>query len=116
MLLTKYKEEQKNARRNKQKKCVNSRRCKRTTESRNNTYVWHFKTVEYHFGMAIKKKGKKKFDYYINPVKFYEYIGKPLPDKYKEKEETQVQGAKATITVITDPSIAKTMTWKDLRR
>lgn len=28
------------------------------------------------FGVAFKKEGNKKFDYYISPKLFYEYVGK----------------------------------------
>ncbi len=42
------------------------------------------------FGVAEKLPGSSKFTYYINPIKFYEYINKPLPYKYRDNIETQV--------------------------
>ena len=52
------------------------------------------------FGTAEKVSGNK-YTYYINPRKFYEYIGKPLPNKYKEPEEIQAEGK---YRVVTDPA------------
>lgn len=50
------------------------------------------------FGVAQKLPGKDKYDYFISPVQFYKYIGKELPDKYREpKDQTGIY------KVITDP-------------
>ena len=40
------------------------------------------------FGTAEILTGNK-YTYYISPPLFFQYIGKPLPSKYKEKEETE---------------------------
>lgn len=60
------------------------------------------------FGTAQVVSGNK-YSYYISPVLFYQYIGKPLPNKYKEKEE--LTGAER-YTVITDPALARTISWR----
>lgn len=60
------------------------------------------------FGTAQIISGNK-YTYYINPKKFYEYIGKPLPNKYKEPQEIQEEGK---YKVITDPTIASKISWE----
>ncbi len=61
------------------------------------------------FGFAQKIPGSEKYTYYINPKKFYDYIGKELPIEYREPEE-QIQTKR--YTVITDPSVARNMSWR----
>lgn len=61
------------------------------------------------FGTAEILTGNK-YTYYISPPLFFQYIGKPLPSKYKEKEETEITGK---YKVITDPAMARTINWRD---
>lgn len=61
------------------------------------------------FGTAEIISGER-YTYYINPNKFFEYIGKPIPSKYKEKEELQ---GKERYKVITDPAIIRTINWRE---
>ena len=63
----------------------------------------------FEFGFAQKIPGSEKYTYYINPKKFYDYIGKELPIEYREPEE-QIQTKR--YTVITDPSVARNMSWR----
>ncbi len=51
------------------------------------------------FGTAQIMPNKNKYTYYISPALFFQYIGKPLPEEYKEKEETTT----GRYTVITEP-------------
>lgn len=37
------------------------------------------------FGVA--EKLSTKYTYYISPIQFYNYIGKAIPNKYREKEQ-----------------------------
>ena len=62
------------------------------------------------FGIAQIMPNSQKYTYYISPVLFYKYIGKPLPSKYKDNEEveTNVTGRYA---VITDPAVARQINW-----
>jgi hypothetical protein len=39
------------------------------------------------FGVA--EKLSTKYTYYISPVQFFAYIGKPIPKHYMEEQETQ---------------------------
>ena len=59
------------------------------------------------FGFAQIIPGSKKYTYYINPIKFFAYIGKELPIKYREPEEQT-----AKYTVITDPTVARNISWR----
>ena len=61
------------------------------------------------FGFAQKIPGSEKYTYYINPKKFYDYIGKELPIEYREPEE---QTATVRYTVITDPTVARNIRWR----
>lgn len=61
------------------------------------------------FGTAEILTGNK-YTYYISPPLFFQYIGKPLPNKYKEIEEKEITGK---YKVITDPAMARTMSWRD---
>ena len=63
----------------------------------------------FEFGFAQKIPGSEKYTYYINPRKFFAYIGKELPMKYREPEE---QTATAKYTVITDPTVARNISWR----
>ena len=51
------------------------------------------------FGTAQIMPRSNKYTYYISPVLFFQYIGRPLPEKYKEKEENKSN----QYTVITEP-------------
>lgn len=59
------------------------------------------------FGTAEILTGNK-YTYYISPPLFFQYIGKPLPSKYKEKEETEIT---SKYKVITDPAMARNINW-----
>ena len=61
------------------------------------------------FGTAQIMPRSRRYTYYISPVLFFQYIGRPLPEKYKEKEELQ---GKNKYTVITDPTLARQVSWK----
>ena len=60
------------------------------------------------FGTAQIISGGR-YTYYISPTLFYQAIGKPLPSKYRETEELQGENR---YTVITDPVIAKKISWE----
>ena len=53
------------------------------------------------FGTAQIMPGSRRYTYYISPVLFFQYIGRPLPEKYKEKEELQ---GEERYRVVTDPA------------
>lgn len=60
------------------------------------------------WGYAIIISGGR-YTYYISPILFYQAIGKPLPSKYRETEELQGENR---YTVITDPVIARKISWE----
>lgn len=39
------------------------------------------------FGIAEQLPNSTRYTYYINPVKFYEFINKPLPIKYRQNKD-----------------------------
>lgn len=60
------------------------------------------------FGTAQIMPRSRKYTYYISPVLFFQYIGRPLPDKYKEKEEIKID---ERYRVITEPISASKIDW-----
>ena len=60
------------------------------------------------FGVAQIMPKSNKYTYYISPVLFFKYIGRQLPEKYREKQEVIATGKFA---VITDPTIARQASW-----
>ena len=60
------------------------------------------------FGTAQIMPRSNKYTYYISPALFYAYIGQPLPEKYKEKEENTSN----QYQVITEPVSNISWNWR----
>ena len=54
--------------------------------------------------------GSKKYTYYVSPSLLYKSLGKELPSKYKEKEETENKVKTSNVNefgVITNPVMSQ---------
>lgn len=60
------------------------------------------------WGYAVILTGNK-YTYFISAPLLYKWLGQPLPQKYRQKEELQ---GKNRYTVITDPSMISKISWE----
>ena len=49
-----------------------------------------------HLPFGVAEKLSTKYTYYISPIQFFAYIGKPVPKQYLEENQQEVQQSETT--------------------